>query len=214
MMGLACVVWRNAQAGGQPMWWTPDGMRVMYGPELKLFSEAADALRSRIVKSRRRNRTGVRFFDQNLEPDEQLVAIQFAVDHLSDPDAECPNLTAWVEATIYAVFKTALSEIRREIRTKKPNYAWRGLAFDAYMACYGHEIGKDMRNSMVRNARSRSVDSWSWVIDLLSQCILWDRDWELDETFMDLPPESSRHLKMLAGIDDDYFVEVPPACGR
>src|SRR5262245_34628288 len=123
------------------MWWTPDGERVLQGPELKLFSEAADALRYRIIKGRRRIRTGVALFDGSREADEQLAGIQFAVDHLSDPDSEYPNRTAWVEATIYAVFMTALRAIRREMRTKEPTDTGRQLAFDACVACYGHEVG-------------------------------------------------------------------------
>jgi hypothetical protein len=51
---------------------------------------------------------------------------------------------------------------------------------------------------------------WEDWIDQLSMAILWDRDFEYAETFLDADPDAARARRRAMGIDDDYFVSPPP----
>jgi hypothetical protein len=48
-----------------------------------------------------------------------------------------------------------------------------------------------------------------WV-DCLASAILWDRDFEFAETFLDADPEAARQRRKTLGIVDDYFVMPAP----
>lgn len=53
-------------------------------------------------------------------------------------------------------------------------------------------------------------DRWALWIEYLADAILWDRDFELAEDFLDADPRVSRRRRQLLGIRDDYFTRVPP----
>lgn len=54
------------------------------------------------------------------------------------------------------------------------------------------------------------LDRWEEVIDYLADSILWDRDFELAESFLDVDPGLSQQRRRLLGIGDDYFTQVAP----
>lgn len=51
---------------------------------------------------------------------------------------------------------------------------------------------------------------WEDMIDALSGVILWDRDFEIADSFLDIDPGVSHHRRKLLGISDDYFTAVAP----
>ncbi len=53
-------------------------------------------------------------------------------------------------------------------------------------------------------------DRWALWIEYLADAILWDRDFEMAEDFLDADPRVSRHRRQLLGIREDYFTRVPP----
>jgi hypothetical protein len=46
------------------------------------------------------------------------------------------------------------------------------------------------------------------LLECLAGCVLWDNDYESEES-LDLPPEQSRHLRAIMGMDDNYYTDVP-----
>ena len=42
----------------------------------------------------------------------------------------------------------------------------------------------------------------------MSDCILWDADYEYDDLFLDRPPEEARELRKEMLISDDYFAAI------
>lgn len=52
-------------------------------------------------------------------------------------------------------------------------------------------------------------DEWSFLIDCFRDRVLWDNDWEMVD-HQDIDPEQQRRVKEEMGIDEDYFVWVPP----
>ncbi len=44
----------------------------------------------------------------------------------------------------------------------------------------------------------------------LTDAVLWDEDWRDSESLLDADPKASRAVKEVLGIDEDYYVAVPP----
>jgi hypothetical protein len=40
--------------------------------------------------------------------------------------------------------------------------------------------------------------------------VLWDEDWKDNDSLMDADPKASQAVKELLGIDEDYYIAVPP----
>jgi len=57
---------------------------------------------------------------------------------------------------------------------------------------------------------SEEIDEWGMLISCLTDAVLWDEDWKDSESLLDVDPKASRALKKLLGIDEDYYVAVPP----
>ena len=57
---------------------------------------------------------------------------------------------------------------------------------------------------------SSDMYQWGRVIDYLADAILWDRDFEFSESFLDMDPEILRERRQILGIDDDYFTQIAP----
>ena len=57
---------------------------------------------------------------------------------------------------------------------------------------------------------SCDIRRWEDVVEFLSDAILWDRDFELSDSFLDIDPGVSSQRRRLLGIDHDYFTRVPP----
>lgn len=59
-------------------------------------------------------------------------------------------------------------------------------------------------------ADCRELDDWILLIESLTDSILWDRDFEMAESFLDADPGVSEQRRRLLGIPDDYFTQVAP----
>jgi len=57
---------------------------------------------------------------------------------------------------------------------------------------------------------SEEIDEWDMLISCLTDAVLWDEDWKDSESLLDADPKASRAVKKLLGIDEDYYVAVPP----
>jgi hypothetical protein len=57
--------------------------------------------------------------------------------------------------------------------------------------------------------QSSDVDEWEVLVSSLADGVLWDEDWR-DATHLDADPKASRAVKKLLGINEDYYVAVPP----
>lgn len=53
-------------------------------------------------------------------------------------------------------------------------------------------------------------DEWSFLIDVLRDRILWDRDFWAEPTFGDADPVKAHEARSRMGIDQNYFREVAP----
>ena len=60
------------------------------------------------------------------------------------------------------------------------------------------------------DAQSDDLDEWEVLIGSLAGEVLWDEDWKDSESLMDADPRAGRAVKELLGIDEDYYIAVPP----
>lgn len=54
------------------------------------------------------------------------------------------------------------------------------------------------------------IHAWDILIECLADCILWDRDYEMAEAFLDDDPEHATAKKNMLGIHPDYFTGLAP----
>ncbi len=102
-------------------------------------------------------------------------------------------------------------------------WTWRGLV----LAAHGEVSQRldDEEPGLDSGTRSEELDSeaieipdetsgeiseWAYLIERLTSAVLWDRDFEMAESFLDVDPRVSQQRRRLLGIDQDYFTRVAP----
>ena len=115
-----------------------------------------------------------------------------------------PTLTAFVESAIATVYEHAKDQVYQEIDDPEFSGAtsfWRRLVLEAVR---GHIPADDL-------PRDTDCDksTWTFLVECLAGCVLWDNDYEWQD-HLDLPPEESKRMRAALGMDDDYYTDVPP----
>jgi len=85
---------------------------------------------------------------------------------------------------------------------------WRSHVLAAFVQLNAGSDGVDDYQAP-KSVTETSLDAWEDLIDALASAILWDRDFELVDGFMDEDPVSASQRKKLLGIHDNYFIEPP-----
>ena len=186
------------------MWWTPDGERILQGAEARLFREALGTL----VDMVRDDDEGMWQFDappfDDLQPNQKLAVLAQIGTALFREDRPMPKLTAVLEAAVEAVYETIRVMVEMEIDEPVENRespSWRELVL---AACRERGIEE------LLDAQSEDLDEWDVLVGCLADGVLWDEDWKDSESLLDADPKASRAVKKLLGIDEDYYIAVPP----
>jgi hypothetical protein len=186
------------------MWGTPDGERILQGAEAKLFREALGMT----VDMVRDDPEGLWQFDaapfDKLQPNQKLAVLAQVGTALLCKDQPMPRLTAVLEAAVGAVYEAVRLSVEMEIDQTpegRESPSWRDLVL---AACEERGI-EDLLD-----AQSGDLDEWDVLISCLADGILWDEDWKDSESLMDVDPKAGRAVKEMLGIDEDYYVAVPP----
>ena len=96
------------------------------------------------------------------------------------------------------------------------NTSWRELVLAAHRSIFGEfrstEIGPEVDDGVIERPAVDSYDmnAWEDLIEHLTDAVLWDRDFEMADSFLDIDPGVSQQRRRLLGIDDDYFTRVAP----
>jgi hypothetical protein len=196
------------------MYRTSRGDRVLEGAERRLFVESLGRLVDDL--STGDFDLGIPPFDE-LQRNQKFAALHLVARGLLCPDQPPPPLTAILEATVAGVYLYAGDMLEGELAPEPtddesnpfgPAYVvepelptWRQLVL---AACRQREFVGDLPDP-------DDVDfhCWEYPLEFLEQCVLWDTDWALLE-HLDADPETSQRSKKLLGIEEDYFVAVPP----
>jgi hypothetical protein len=186
------------------MWWTPDGERVLQGAEAQLFREALGVLVDMVRDDDQGNwQFNAPPFDV-LHPNQKLALLAQVGSALLREDQPMPRLTAVLEAAVGAVYESIRVMVEIEIDEPAEDQeppSWRELVL---AACREHGI-EDLLDP-----ESEDLDEWAILVECLADTVLWDQDWKDSESLLDADPKASKGVKQLLGIDDDYYIAVPP----
>ena len=105
-------------------------------------------------------------------------------------------LTAGREDGVAAVFQHLRNRIAFEIEAPDMGAAWRQTIVTAR---------KEMEADELPEPTSDDPDEWSIEIQKLSDCILWDADYEDDELYLDRAAEEARKPRREMDIEEEYF---------
>jgi hypothetical protein len=183
------------------MWRTSEGERVLCGAEWTLFQTGL----ARLWKQLEANpdgghRTGVWVFDE-LEPPARIALLAEVGRALRDEKVPCPELTAVNEGAVAAVFACLRRRVLREIN-HGASIRWRQRIRAAYLATLADPHDPAPEAESIRRSR------WIECLETLADRILWDRDFEMGELFLDAAPEHAEYLREHLNIDENYFTAI------
>lgn len=207
-------------------WHTPTGDRCLVGEEAELVRDSLATMVQELASCRETEESpwdyGVPLFDE-LVWQQQLAVLELLAQNLLEETDETLELSGVYEAGVAAVFRNVLQQIELEIELHDVSplefrCRWRQAAFEAYIENEDDEIVQQEAAIELETGNSgfeidvNSVDleDWSWLIELLTDRVLWDRDFELVNEMIDAPPERAAALRAVLGIDPDYYTTIAP----
>ncbi len=183
------------------MYHTPSGDRVLLGAERRFFTLSLGMIVDLITMGD--VELGIDPFDQ-LQPNQKLVVLYNSARGLLCPNEPPPMLTAFIEAAVATVYEFAKDQLHQEIgdpEIRRGTPYWRRLVLEA--------ARERVELDEMPDDTSCDKEEWDLLLECLAAGVLWDNDYEWQET-QDLPPEESKCLHTLLDIDDDYYADVPP----
>jgi hypothetical protein len=194
------------------MWHSSSGDRTLHGDEADLVRDAAASLASNIDASIREDNPyfatllDVALFAR-LQPTQQLAMLAEVAEALLVDDVPPPELTALREATVAVIYQEYFVLIETEILGEEEEDQ------DAAMYAYRERaarLARRLRIPDVPPAQSTDREEWDFVLTCISDQVLWDHDWALDEIIADRSPESADAVRQELGMDDQYFTHIAP----
>ncbi len=186
------------------MWLTPDGERILQRADARLFREALGMT----VDMVRDDTEGCWEFSappfDKLQPNQKLAVLAEVGSALLQENQPMPRLTAVREAAVGALYEAIMVIVEMEIdqsAEERTSPTWRELVLTA---CQEQGIDE------LLDPASEDIDEWGMLISCLTDAVLWDEDWRDSESLLDADPKASRAVKKLLGIDEGYYVAVPP----
>ena len=195
-------------------WHSQRGDRTLTGAEAVLIRETlayvVDMVEEDITASADPWEFGVAAFDC-LEPPARLAMLAEVGWHLLRDTESYPELTALNEATVAVLFNAIEQGLEFEIDCHNENeleasFSWRRLVLDA--------VAESSDVSDLPSVDCRDMSEWQFIIETLSDWILWDHDFASGEFFLDTSPEHAGMMREQFGIDDDYYRAIPPDPGE
>jgi len=141
---------------------------------------------------------GIKCFD-TLTFGQKIYVLATIGNGLFKKEVKPVELTAVLESGIGAVFKHLYNKIIIEIDVPELGSAWRELLVAAR---------KEMQGEEIPDTTCEDFGIWDFEVDELANDILWDRDYEDGDIYMDHPPEKTQWLKYMVMISDNYYTAI------
>lgn len=181
------------------MWNTPNGKRILRPNEGRLFLAAANMLKGRIQDSDPLEDFPLLFTE--LTESQQTAEIEIVTQALL-ASADVLPATAVHDAAIYSVYHQLKGEIAIEIDLLD-TMEWREQTLKTLESV----LDPDPEDSdlVPTVAASEDIDAWDFAVEILVDQVLWDRDFQLADSFLDEAPQRAALMRQILGIDEDYF---------
>ena len=205
-------------------WRTQLGERNVIGPEAALIRSAIafmhDLIEAEIADRDDSWDYGVPVFD-NLEPASKLSLLADVGEALLS-ETPPPPLTAIKEGAVAAMYGAIRQLIDLEIDLQEGAEASR----EDGDRCFYRKLVLEVANSdeAAGSAGEEKIDDeeglpapestdtsdWEWLVDAISERVLWDEDYLYANELLDAAPEQARRERRRLGIARDYYLDVPP----
>jgi hypothetical protein len=209
------------------MWHTSRGDRTLRGEEALIVQGAIDIMIDALLvhiddeygDAAAECESGIAFFDAFSASQRIGLLHDVATYLLTNTETTLP-LSAPLEATVAAVFVEVRDQVAIEVEfysgrpIEEVRPTWRQAVLAAYRAVVlfpdaddgvAEFIGEDLPGESCEEIRD-----WEYLVDGLADAILWDRDFEMADGFLDVDPGISNHRRRLLGISEDYFTSIAP----
>lgn len=219
------------------MWHTSRGDRTLQGAEAELVCTAIDMmidalsihLEDEFDEGGTICESGVPFYDA-FSASQRIGLLHDVATHLLIPTEQPLELSAALEATVAAIFVDIRDQVAIEIDFPaiqfEPSYRsgddligegdpfWRRLVLAAYQSLLRSDSLSDscpdLESIELPDATCPDIERWNSLVESLADAILWDRDFEMADIFLDADPGVSQQRRRLLGISEDYFTSVAP----
>jgi hypothetical protein len=210
------------------MWHTSRGDRTLRGSEAALVGNAIDTMIDTLMLHFDIDSdvdldcqdlhdpncdSGISVYDA-FSPPQRIGLLHEVAQYLLRETDEALPLSAALEATIAAIFVEVRDQVAIEIslfgsRIDEGQTNWRQLVLDAYQSVrLSEDDGSDEHRLPYPGCVD--VEQWDGLVESLTDAVLWDRDFEMADTFLDIDPGVSQQRRQLLGINDEYFTTVAP----
>jgi hypothetical protein len=127
------------------------------------------------------------------------------------------------EAAVAAIYQNIVQQIELEIELHLVSPVefrtrWRQSVLEAYRENEEEDVvqqeilSQDADNASVFDidVDCLEVDRWQWLVELLADRVLWDRDFEMVNEMIDAPPERAAAMRAALGITPEYYTAIAP----
>ena len=218
---------------------TPLGDRVLVAQEGELFAEAVVSMLDFEIGMGEANPGWDPVF-LKLTHEQKVFLLNCMTRAALSPTAPIPQFTAETDAALSAVYDQAHINIEIELDNAREalangsledgHLAWRRMVLDAAKGShlaemFGGFVEPDAVTDEIRanNADDRydripiwpkdtcdDLTEWDSIIDLLRAAVLFDSDWRLEDTMLDLPRSAASKTSKQLTIPADYFGQISP----
>jgi hypothetical protein len=201
------------------MWHTPCGDRNLHGAEAILIKAAitgvAEQIREESSDLFDQCEYAIELFD-SLSWTQRLALLDRVATYLLTDTAQSIELSAVNEAAVAALFEHVRFEIDMEIDDDaRAGTRWRQSVLAAYCESeeepdpvHQHDDDDDLNPLPTADCDRR--ERWNDLIEVLMDRILWDRDYEWQDDFLDADPARVATVRQFVGVDADYFSAAAP----
>ncbi len=207
-------------------WHTPSGDRYLVGEEAELVRDSLATMVQELASCRETEEQpwayGVTLFDE-LTWQQQLAVLDLLATNLLQETDETLELSGINEAAVAAVYRNIIQQIELEIELhpvspEEYRCRWRQAALDAFLENEEDDVllqeerlqEADEESVFDIEVDSLEVDRWSWLIEMLADRVLWDRDFEMVNVMIDAPPERAAAMRAALGIHSGYYTAIAP----
>lgn len=207
-------------------WHTPSGDRYLVGEEAEMVRDSLATMVQELASCRETEEEpweyGITLFDE-LTWQQQLAVLDLLATNLLHETDDTLELSGINEAAVAAVYQNIVQQIELEIElhpVSPPEFQcrWRQAALDAYRENEDDDVVRqeilsqdaDQKSVFDIDTQCAEVDRWRWLVELLADRVLWDRDFEMVNEMIDAPPERAAAMRAALGITPGYYTAIAP----